>query len=362
MPEIAKLCIPNADLYDYANAPDWHENIDYTKKTNVIVLYDFIEFEYLYKQLDILVQHKDNKFIILTEHNLPDKFLDYENIFHINFPTPEEELLFTPSLPKTAKEFIHGWRNNNNSLTDDITQGFYNLRKTIVHDVRKENNNINNIFSITLGNSRDCLHKQRHLLYAHLKKQDLLKYCNYTIKKSILVSKDRTLVEAYNSIEEKIINDGNGIEYRYFHKDNLDFMYKHLNSAKLYIGLENKPFSIGGHLTEKSFYGYLFKKPTIHIYPKDSQKQMEKLGFIPTKNFTNDINNISNEEDKIVAICEELRYIANMSPHDLDNWITKQRDILEHNHEAVFKMYENVLNGWSETKAKLNKIELKIDV
>ena len=51
MPAFIRKAFPTADLYFWANADDWVTATTFTKKINVIVLIDFIDFKTFRKQV-----------------------------------------------------------------------------------------------------------------------------------------------------------------------------------------------------------------------------------------------------------------------------------------------------------------------
>lgn len=357
MPAFIRKVFVNADLYHWGNADDWFDLNKFNKKINVILLVDFIDYNVFNQQVKLLADLSDQSFILLTEHHLPDDYFEeYSNIFHFNIPTPETEPLFGPDISH-IKDIIDEWRDDGDVLSTANEQKILKYRQQVVSNL-PVSESITNLFSIALGNNSEMAH-DRHEVYAHLQHRGLLNQCNYTINKlDSFESSNPQLTESYSTIIEHVIpspiDSDDPSFYRYDHVNNLSVMKSLITSARIYIALDNRPTSPGGLITEKSLYGYLFKRPTIHMGCAENEAILQSYGFKPIKLLTRDISKITDKSSKIIALCNELEHIRQIDSDELSSWISSTQDDIEHNYNMVMHLIPALLSSWAKVKTDIN--------
>jgi len=365
MPAFIRKAFPTADLYFWANADDWVTATTFTKKINVIVLIDFIDFKTFRKQVQVLLEKKNQYFILLTEHQLSKDYIGHNsNVFHFNIPTPETEPLSSAD-SKFISNIIDNWRDAGDKLSS-YDSGLITCQRRQILESLPPKNTPTNLFSIILGNNDDR-EIDRHRVYAYLEQYNLLEHCNYTINKNNnnLITDNPRLAEAYQRIKQRVlpspISDETGAFYRYDHVSNLSAMQSLITSSKVYVALDNRPSSIGGFLTEKSLYGYAFKKPTIHIGCPDNEQVLQSFGFKPAILLTQDFNKLQDEDEKIQGLCKELEFIKSMSANDFLLWEREMQKIADHNYEIIIRLPITLLEQWAVVKSEINKFIISLN-
>jgi len=334
--------------------------MDYTtvsrNKINYIYIGDYIVFEYLDILIDSLKLHVDRHFVLITEHWLPENFFNkYGNIIGVNYIYNRYQMF-----------------NKINSDPLGIThmKGECVLPQpelfTLCDSI--ETTQPHKVFSILLGNKNPL---DRHQIYSFLHYFKILDKCNYTIKKNKNfyqiyddcpdLFEDR-LNKSYTLITENITHVGTPTphdEYRFDHKKNIKSIADVVENSTVYISLENRPLDdIGGYICEKSLYGFIFKKPTVHIGLPNNMHVLEQMGFRSFEPIISQyFNKIENSNEKIIALCKELLFIQNLNQSFLDAWHTQIKSIITHNRIVVQKLPESSLTEWKNLVVKLKNIE-----
>lgn len=101
-------------------------------------------------------------------------------------------------------------------------------------------------------------------------------------------------------------------------------------------------------LTEKTFNAILMKHPFILMGMPNSLKHLQSLGY---KTFTPYINEsydtISNDEERLLAIVNEIEQLCKLSDEQWIDWQTNINDIVNHNYDVLINRPPSPLNNVS---------------
>ena len=340
------------------NSPLTYTESLYCNKINYIYIVDYIDFVHFNKLLNVLKMHTTKYFILITEHCLPATFFNnYKNIFGINYIYNKNQIFNELNKDPLGITYMKG---ENVTVQKDLFTTCDTVSK--INPVKD--------FSILLGNKNPL---DRHRVYSYLQYFDILSKCNYTIEKNAdfyhLYNTYPDLFEnrfndAYTKIPENIVQGNNtntthGYGYRFNHKQNIKIIAEIVMNSNIYISLENQPLDkIGAHITEKSMYGFIFKKPTVHMGLPDNVKILEEMGF---KGFspllTQSFNKIKNSSEKIIALCKEMQFIQNIDKGFMFDWYQHIDSIIIHNRKVVENLPSASLIEWKALVAKALCIE-----
>jgi hypothetical protein len=336
------------------NSPLKYTEKIHSKKINYIYIVDYINFNHFNKLINILKTHSTKYFVIITEHCLPLTFFDnYKNIYCINYIYNKNQIF--NKLNKDPLGITH-MKGEQVAVQSEL---FATCNTTSISDNMKD-------FSILLGNKNPL---DRHRIYSFLQYFNILSKCNYTIKKNAdfyhLYNTypdlfENRLNDAYTSIPENVVQIGeNAYRYRFRHKQNIKIIADVIKNSNIYVALENQPLDlIGAHITEKSMYGFIFKKPTLHIGLPDNVNVLERMGF---KGFapvlSQGFNKIKNSNEKIIALCKEMQFIQNVDRSFLTEWYAQVESIIKHNRKVVENLPTASLTEWKAIVLKAVAIE-----
>tara|TARA_A100000164_G_C21941439_1_gene790938 strand:+ start:1508 stop:2701 length:1194 start_codon:yes stop_codon:yes gene_type:complete len=196
-----------------------------------------------------------------------------------------------------------------------------------------------------LNHSANSNYDFRQATLNALEKRNLLRYADYSHQpvEKIRYVTDKPIPSMFRKLldnsdtrikETKLLNES--IENNSYFSLVLEAYYKSFFAGKLYI-------------TEKSLRPMRWKKPFIVVGQLNTLKALQKIGYKTFHPFIDESYDTEDDLDKrFIKIMIEVEKLCNKSLDDLQEFNTKIKHILEHNHkhfETRIKSVENYLLG-----------------
>lgn len=203
---------------------------------------------------------------------------------------------------------------------------------------------------ISFINAGKC--KDRSDFASALNYHGLLDFSNYTLNYSpIGIFGEHSNNKIYGSLFEtksQLINSrqidiDQKFDYRRDYDKNLPAMEKVIGPSNLYLGLENAIFHCTNAVSEKTIYGFLFRRITLPICGCHAISEIEKFGFVgfdPLLQWKT--NNIQDPEIRTLELIKQISIFITCPQDVVDDWYVTYQKEIDHNYD-IARNLDNII-------------------